>query len=100
MLAPRYRMLWGLITLIGPLFLAAAAMQLLEGRSSLKPGVIGTFVAGVTMFCGDIAVRRFSGERRIWARYLGNQSAMSLRGIVPIWLIGFTLLVVALSMPA
>ena len=86
--------------MIGPLFLAAVAVQLLEGRTSLKPGVIACFVAGVTMFCGDIAVRRSSGVRGVWARYFGNQSALSLRRIVPIWLIGFTLLVVALSMPA
>ena len=86
--------------MIGPLLLAAAAVQVLEGRTSLKPSVIGCFVAGVTMFCGDLAVRRFSGVRGVWARYFGNQSALTLRRIVPIWLIGFTLLAVALSMPA
>ena len=100
MIAPRYRILLGIVTLIGPLFLAGAAVDWLEARSSLKPGVIGCFVAGAAMFCGDLAVRRFSGVRGVWARYLGSESAWSLRTIVPIWLIGFTLLVAALSFPS
>lgn len=77
----------------------AAAAKLLDGRMPLTPTALGCLGAGLVLLTGDLLVRRLANAKGFWARYLGREAAWSLRGVLPLWVLGFTLLVAALSFP-
>lgn len=96
---PRYRILTGILLLIGSIFAGVGAAALLEGRVPLAPGALGCLGAGAVLLGVDLVIRRFSRARGFWSRYFGAESSVSLHGALPLWLLGFTLLVAALSFP-
>ncbi len=98
-MAPRYRAVIGIGLIVGSICAGAGAVELLDGRVPLKPGAIGCLGSGVTLLSGDLLLRRFSGEKSFLARYLGSAASLSLRRVLPLWVIGLTLLVAGLSFP-
>lgn len=97
---PRYRVIIGVGLLLGSLLAGAAAVELLEGRMPLKPIAIACLASGALLLGGDLLVRRISGKTSFWARYFGSEASLSLRGVLPLWVIGATLLVAGLSFPS
>lgn len=96
----RYAHLVGMGLIIGALCAAAGAVELLDGRVPLEPKALGCLGAGLVLLLGDLVVRRLAAGRGFWSRYFGSQAAWSLRGVVPLWMLGFTLLAAALSFPS
>lgn len=96
----RYRAVVGTALLVASLFVGAAAAELLEGRVPLKAGALGCLGSGAVLFGVDLLIRRFSRERKLWARYFGAEASLSLYGSLPIWILGLTLLVAGLSFPS
>ncbi|RYZ08603.1 MAG: hypothetical protein EOO73_07045 [Myxococcales bacterium] len=98
-MGPRYRTVTGILLVAAAIGIGVAAAQLLEGRVPMKPGALGCLGAGAVLFGVDLLIRRFSREPRFWFRYFGTRASLSLYGALPIWILGFTLLVAALSFP-
>jgi hypothetical protein len=96
----RYARLVGIGLILGAFGAAAGAVELLDGRVPLKPGALGCLGAGLLLLVGDLIVRRLAAPRSFWSRYFGSQASWSVRGVLPLWVLGFTLLVAALSFPS
>jgi hypothetical protein len=99
-LLQRYRRLSGVLLLLGSVLAGAGAVALLSGRMPLVPGALACLGAGSALTAGDLLMRRFSGQARFFSRYLGSKAVWSLRGVLPLWLLGVTLVVAALSFPS
>jgi hypothetical protein len=96
----RYARLAGMGLLVGAFCAGAAAAHLLDGRIPLTPAALGCLGAGLVLLVGDLVVRRLAAPRAFWSRYFGSQASWSVRGVVPLWVLGFTLLAAALSFPS
>jgi hypothetical protein len=96
----RYRPLAGVLLLLASVLAGVGAAEALDGRMPLRRAALGCLGAALVLLVGDLLIRRLSDQRRFWARYLGSQAAWSVRGVLPLWLLGVTLLVAALSFPS
>lgn len=99
-MGPRYRTVFGVSLLLGAVAAGAVAAEVLYGRMPLQRAALGCLAAGVVLLVGDLAIRRLSARARFWPRYFGRDAAWTLRGVLPMWVLGVTLLVAALSFPS
>ncbi|MDF3069199.1 MAG: hypothetical protein K0R38_4800 [Polyangiaceae bacterium] len=95
----RYRGLVGLGLTLGALLAGAGAVHFLPGHVPLQPAALACLGAGVILLGGDLSIRRFSGAAGFWSRYFGSQASWSVRRVLPLWVLGLTLLTAALSFP-